>query len=221
MHKTIYNKFDKHKINELPKVSFPGRIITIFTEGEAEKAVDFLLSHDILGIDTETRPSFRRGVQNKVALLQVSTIDTCFLFRLNVTGITPAIVRLLEDTKVPKIGLSLKDDIMMLGYRKQFTPGFFYDLQHHVKEIGIEDLALQKLYANIFGKKMSKAQRLSNWEAPTLTDAQKKYAATDAWSCIMLYKEIERLKQSGDYELVIVEEPQKETIEQAYESEEK
>ena len=203
MRKTIYNKFDKHKINGLPRVTFPGRIITIFTEGEAERAVDFLLRQKILGIDTETRPSFRRGIQNKVALLQVSTIDTCFLFRLN-------IIRFLEDTTVPKIGLSLKDDLMMLGYRHQFTPGYFYDLQHHVKEIGIEDLALQKLYANIFGQKMSKAQRLSNWESHILTDAQKMYAATDAWSCIMLYNEIERLKETGDYELITVEEPKPE-----------
>lgn len=214
MRKTIYNKFDKHKINGLPRVTFPGRIITIFTEGEAERAVDFLLRQKILGIDTETRPSFRRGIQNKVALLQVSTIDTCFLFRLNIIGMTPAIIRFLEDTTVPKIGLSLKDDLMMLGYRHQFTPGYFYDLQHHVKEIGIEDLALQKLYANIFGQKMSKAQRLSNWESHILTEAQKMYAATDAWSCIMLYNEIERLKETGDYDLVVVEEPKPEQSEE-------
>lgn len=207
MLKTIYNKFDKHKINSLPKVEFPGRIITIFSEGEAERAIDYLLKQPILGIDTETRPSFHRGRQNMVALLQVSTLDTCFLFRLNMIGMTPAIIRFLEDTNVPKIGLSLKDDILMLNHRAEFTPGYFYDLQQHVQEIGIEDLALQKLYANIFGQKMSKAQRLSNWESHVLTDAQKRYAATDAWSCIMLYNEIERLKQTGEYELVMVEEP--------------
>ena len=208
MLKTIYNKFDKHKISELPKVEFPGRIITIFSEGEAEKAVEYLLKHKILGIDTETRPSFKRGRANKVALLQVSTHDTCFLFRLNMIGLTPAIVRLLEDTSVPKIGLSLKDDILMLQNRQKFLPGNFYDLQQHVKEIGIEDLSLQKLYANVFGQRMSKAQRLSNWEAQVLTPAQKMYAATDAWSCIMLYNEIERLKQTSEYELHLVEEPQ-------------
>ena len=210
MRKTIYNKFDKHKITGLPKVSFPGRIVTIFTEGEAERAVDYLLRHKILGIDTETRPSFRRGIQYKVALLQVSTAEVCFLFRLNIIGVTPALVRLLEDTTVPKIGLSLKDDIMMLSYRQQFTPGNFYDIQDHAKEIGIEDLALQKLYANIFGQKISKTQRLTNWEAHILTDAQKLYAATDAWTCINLYEEIERLKQTGDYELITVKEPKPE-----------
>ena len=206
MLKTIYNKFDKQKITDLPKVAFPGRIITIFSEGEAERAVRFLLTQPILGFDTETRPRFTRGHSNKVALLQVSTPDICFLFRLNFIGITPAIKTLLEDTTVLKVGLSLKDDILMLQHREQFTPGYFYDLQHHVKEIGIEDLSLQKLYANIFGMKMSKTQRLSNWEASVLTNAQKIYAATDAWSCIMLYDELNRLKQTGEYELKMVEE---------------
>ena len=206
MLKTIYNKFDKQKITDLPKVAFPGRIITIFSGGEAERAVRFLLTQPILGFDTETRPSFTRGHSNKVALLQVSTPDICFLFRLNFIGITPAIKTLLEDTTVLKVGLSLKDDILMLQHREQFTPGYFYDLQHHVKEIGIEDLSLQKLYANIFGMKMSKTQRLSNWEASVLTNAQKIYAATDAWSCIMLYDELNRLKQTGEYELKMVEE---------------
>lgn len=206
MLKRIYNKFDKRWIGELPSVSFSGRIITILTEGEADRAVNYLLTHKILGVDTETRPAFRKGVQNKVALLQVSTEDTCFLFRLNIIGMTPAIIRLLEDTTVLKIGLSLKDDMMMLGKRHQFTPGNFYDLQHHVKEIGIEDLALQKLYANIFGEKISKTQRLSNWEASILTNPQKRYAAIDAWSCIKLYQEIERLKNTGEYELIKAEE---------------
>ena len=179
--------------------------------GETEKAVDYLLSQNILGVDTETRPSFRKGVIYKVSLLQVSTIDTCFLFRLNHTGMTPAIIRLLEDTTVPKIGLSLNDDIMALKKRAAFKPGSFYDLQKHVMEIGIEDLSLQKLYANIFGEKISKAQRLTNWEGDILNDKQKLYAATDAWACIMLYKELQRLEATGDYKLVKI--PEVEVIE--------
>ncbi|MCF0202638.1 MAG: 3'-5' exonuclease domain-containing protein 2 [Bacteroidaceae bacterium] len=205
MTKQIYRKFDKDKLNSLPKAEASGRIITIITEGEAERAVNFLLAQNILGIDTETRPAFKRGAAYKVALLQVACEKICFLFRLNIIGLTPAIIRLLEDTSVPKVGLSLHDDILMLSKRKTFNPGSFYDLQKHVKEIGIEDLALQKIYANLFGKKISKAQRLSNWEAPILSDAQKKYAAFDAWSCIEIYQEINRLKQTHDYELVEVE----------------
>ena len=101
MKKTIYTKFDKTLIMALPVVEFPGRIITILTAGEAERAVDYLLTQPILGIDTETRPAFRKGKTYKVALLQVSTHDTCFLFRLNRIGVTPAIIRLSENTTAP------------------------------------------------------------------------------------------------------------------------
>lgn len=213
MRRIIYNKFDKREITALPQLKFPGRIIVILSEGETEKAVNYLLSSDILGVDTETRPSFKRGEMFKVALLQVSNRDTCFLFRLNYTGITPAIKRLLEDTTVLKVGLSWHDDILMLKKRCEFTPGLFLDLQDIVGSIGIEDRSLQKLYANILGQKISKRQRLTNWENDVLNDKQKMYAATDAWSCINLYEEIMRLRESGDYELVKVPEEKKEVEE--------
>ncbi len=202
MPKTIYNKFDKALIPELPTIEFEGRIIVILSKSEAEKAVRYLLSQPILGLDTETRPSFKRGHQHVVSLLQVSTLDTCFLFRLNHTGLTPAIIRLLEDTTVPKIGLSWHDDLNALRRLGSFKPGLFIDIQQHVQELGIEDMSLQKLYANLFGQRISKRQQLSNWEADVLNDRQKLYAATDAWACVMLYNELIRLKESKDYELI-------------------
>lgn len=202
MKKTIFTQFDKKAITDLPVVTFPGRIITIITPGEATKAVNYLLSSDILGVDTETKPAFHRGEQHKVALLQVSNRDTCFLFRLNITGITPDIKRLLEDTTVKKIGLSWHDDIHGLEEREKFTPGWFIDIQNIAKDLGIKDLSLQKLFANIFKQKISKRQRLTNWEAAVLTDKQKQYAAIDAWACILLYEEIMRLESTHDYELI-------------------
>lgn len=205
MLKTIYNKYEKALISSLPTAQFEGRIIVIITAGETEKAVRYLLEQPILGLDTETRPSFRRGQQHKVALLQVSTPDTCFLFRLNHTGLTPALVRLLEDTKVTKVGLSWHDDLNSLHKLGDFKTGRFIDIQEHVREIGIEDLSLQKIYANLFRQKISKRQQLSNWEADILTDKQKLYAATDAWACIMLYNELIRLKKTKEYELIIKE----------------
>ncbi|MFC2493313.1 MAG: 3'-5' exonuclease [Prevotella sp.] len=205
MRKIIYNKFDKKSIAQLPTVTFPGKTVVVMSESEAEKAVDFLLSRDILGVDTETRPSFKKGESHMVSLLQVSTSDVCFLFRLNHIGITPAILRLLENKVVPMVGLSLHDDMLSLHKHVAFTPGFFIDLQDLVGELGIEDLSLQKLYANLFHQKISKRQRLTNWDSDVLNDKQKAYAALDAWACINLYKEILRLKQSGDYELVINE----------------
>lgn len=207
MEKIIYNKFDKKEITKMPQVFFPGKIITVIDKEEAQKAVDYLLSQDILGVDTETRPSFHKGESFIVSLLQVSTRDICFLFRLNLTDLTPALIQLLENKDVPMIGLSWHDDLLALHKRAKFTPGNFIDLQNLVGSIGIEDLALQKLYANLFHQKISKRQRLTNWECDVLSDKQKQYAATDAWTCINLYEEICRLRDTGDYQLVKVPEP--------------
>lgn len=210
MKKKIFDKFDKKNISTLPCVQFPGKIVVVIGESEAAKAVDYLLSQPILGIDTETRPSFRKGGMNKVALLQVSSHDVCFLFRLNHLGMSPSVSRLLEDRTVPKIGLSLHDDLMQLRKLGDFKAGYYIDLQDKVQEIGVEDMSLQKLYANFFGMRISKRQQLSNWEADVLNDKQKMYAATDAWTCIMLYEELLRLEETGEYELVCT--PQTETI---------
>ena len=207
MKKTIYNKFDKAAINTLPLVSFPGKITVVLNEYEAERAVDYLLSCDILGVDTETKPAFRRGQNHKVALLQVSTRNHCFLFRLNHTGITDAIARLLSNRTVPMVGLSWHDDLLSLHRRRDFVPGWFIDIQDIICNIGVEDKSLQKLYANLFGEKISKRQRLTNWEADVLTDRQKEYAAIDAWACINLYEELMRLMATNDYTLVRVAEP--------------
>jgi len=210
MEKIIYSKFDKKDISNLPRVLFDGRIFVINTAAEAEKAVDYLLSQSVLGVDTETRPSFKKGQTHEVALLQVSTLDTCFLFRLNIMGMTPAIIRLLEDKTVPKIGLSWHDDTLSLRRRAKFKSGKFIDLQKRAGELGIKDLSLQKLYANFFHQKISKTVRLSNWEADVLLEKQKLYAATDAWACIKIYEELLRLEETGDYKLVEVEEQQTE-----------
>lgn len=205
----LYSKFNKEAIHELPQVLFTGRIIVITSEKKAEKAVDFLLKQSILGVDTETRPVFRKGQSYKVSLLQVATHDTCFLFRLNILGITPSIKRLLENTETKMIGLSWHDDLLALHKRSDFKKGNFIDLQDIIGDLGIKDLSLQKLYANLFRQKISKRQRLTNWNNETLSEKQKQYAAIDAWACIQLYEEIMRLKVSGDYQLVEVEEEPK------------
>lgn len=188
----------------MPRVVFDGRIIVIQSEGEAKRAVDYLLTFPRVGIDTETRPTFRPGHQgmNPVSLLQVATDKVCFLFRLTFMGLPDCLVRLLTDTRLQKIGLSLHDDWLQLQRRATFTPQNYIELQEQVKHLGIEDMSLQKLYANIFGQKISKGQQLSNWDNDVLSDAQKKYAATDAWACLKLYNEIQRLQLTHDYTIV-------------------
>ena len=125
---------------------------------------------------------------------------------LNHIGLPDSLVRLLSNKLVPMIGLSWHDDLLSLHRRREFEPGWFIDIQDIIGNIGVEDKSLQKLYANLFGEKISKRQRLTNWEADVLNDKQKEYAAIDAWACIRLYNEIMQLMATHDYELKIVQE---------------
>lgn len=187
----------------MPKVLFPGRIFVVYTESDAEKAVAYLKDQRIVGVDTETRPSFKRGTTHKVSLLQISTQDTCFLFRLNRIGMPDSLQEfLMSDTL--KIGLSLKDDFNSLRKRQDMHPdrGNWIELQEYVGKFGIEDRSLQKIYANLFGEKISKNQRLSNWEADVLSEGQKLYAATDAWACVEIYNCLSELESTGNYEII-------------------
>ncbi|MBE6275808.1 MAG: 3'-5' exonuclease domain-containing protein 2 [Bacteroides sp.] len=204
--KQIKNTISKAEIAGMPRVLFPGRIFVVYTESDAEKAVEYLKGQSIVGVDTETRPSFKRGTVHNVALLQISTSDTCFLFRLNKIGMPEFLQEFLMNDTL-KIGLSLKDDFMVLRRRKDVhaEEGNWIELQDYVGRFGIEDRSLQKIYANLFGQKISKGQRLSNWEAETLTESQMKYAATDAWACVEIYNCLAEMERTGDYEVIKVD----------------
>ncbi|MBR4312407.1 MAG: 3'-5' exonuclease domain-containing protein 2 [Bacteroidaceae bacterium] len=202
----IPSNIDKADIAQMPSELFGGRIIVIHTVADVAKAVNYLKGFPILGIDTETRPSFAKGKTYEVSLMQISTEDTCFLFRLNYIGMPKALVDLLQDDRQLKVGLSLRDDIQNLNRKHKFEPRGFLDLQHYVKEMGIEAQSLQKIYALLFGKKISKSQRLTNWEADVLTDRQKGYAATDAWACVRMYNYMEEVKRGKGFRVVKVNE---------------
>lgn len=180
----------KEEIARFTIEEFNGQILEIRTLEEAEKAVEYLSKFEFIGFDTETRPSYRKGKLNRVALLQLATDDLCFLFRLNLIGFPSVLIQLLSDSKIQKIGLSLNDDFRSLSRRMKFTPRNFIDLQKIVAEYNIEDIGLQKIYALLFHKRISKNQRLTNWEAERLTESQKKYAALDAWACLKIYEKL-------------------------------
>ncbi|MDF9829819.1 3'-5' exonuclease [Parabacteroides sp. PF5-6] len=180
----------KEALAELELEEFTGRIIPIITERDTNKAVDYLNQFKRVGFDTETRPSFKKGQRYKVSLIQIATEEACFLFRLNHIDIPPALEEFLESKETLKIGLSLKDDFNALRKRADVTPANFLDLQSYVGQFGIEDASLQKIYAILFNKKISKGQRLTNWDADVLTESQQKYAALDAWACLKIYNQL-------------------------------
>ncbi len=199
-----HSRITKEEISQLPPVIFNGRIIVVQSESEADKAVEYLSKQKIIGFDTETRPSFQKGVRHKVCLLQLSTVDTCFLFRINQIGMTASLVALLTNPKIKKIGLAIRDDFKALAQWTPFVPKGEIELQTFVKQYNIEDNSLQKIFALLFHQKISKSQRLTNWEHDVLTDAQKHYAATDAWACYHIYNTLIQAEMPERIEIATV-----------------
>lgn len=172
----------------MPQVEFPGQIYVIDNMSMVTSAVRVLRKYDIVGFDTETRPSFKKGRYHKVALLQLSTPHECFLFRLNKIGMPTVLHEYIEDPTCLKVGLSVHDDFNSLRRLVDIDPAGFVDVQPLALQNHITDISLQKIYAILFGERISKGQQLSNWEADKLSDAQQRYASIDAWTCINIYK---------------------------------
>ena len=176
-------------IDQLPLGVFPGEIVVVDKPGlEYEKAIFYLRRQKILGFDTESRPVFSPGQRNNgVALLQLSGPKKAYLFRVQTLGMRRSLCALLASEKVIKVGAACLDDVRGLQRIHGFKAAGFVDLQKIAWEWGIRDKSVKKLAANILGCRISKAQQLSNWEASSLTEAQCKYAATDAWVCREMY----------------------------------
>jgi len=190
MEKTYADSITSEAVNLLPTGSFPGEIVVVDRSELIADACAYLSECDVIGFDTETRPSFTKGVMNKVSLLQLSSGERAFLFRLNKIPLAKPILQVLETDSILKIGADVAGDLRSLRQIRHFRDGGFVDLQSIAPEWGIEDKSLRKLSAIVLRQRVSKAQRLSNWEAATLTDKQKLYAATDAWVCTAIYDKL-------------------------------
>ncbi len=178
----------KEELVELPLKWFEGEIVIVEDEKTLEQAVEYLEQQSIIGFDTETKPAFKKGVFNKVALLQLSTEERAFLIRTNKIGLPREICDILSNPDIIKPGVAIRDDIKGLQIWRQFTPAGFVELQDRAEELGIQNFSLKKLTAIACGFRISKGQQLTNWEADFLTEKQQRYAATDAWTSLEIYK---------------------------------
>lgn len=189
---------DNDTVASLPAARFAGRIVIVDKNEQIEEACNDLKRYDVIGFDTETRPSFRAGVSYKVGLLQLSTPDTCYLFRLSHIRLDNRILKILGSRQILKIGADVTGDIRALHALRNFHADGFVDLQVEASRWGIEEKSLRKLSAIVLNMRVSKAQRLSNWEAEILTQQQQEYAATDAWVCIEIMKELQRVEPKSE-----------------------
>ena len=186
----LKKNIDKEEIDQLPLFVFTGEIVVIEDSEHAAQVARFLRENPLVGFDTDTRPAFHKGESYKVGLLQLATQDQVYLFRLNKCGFGKELRDLLSDPVVVKIGVGIRDDLRNLRKSGEFTPASFVDMQEYAARFGIEDKSFSKLMAIIFGVRISKKQRVSNWEAPVLTEAQIRYAATDAWGALKMYEKL-------------------------------
>ena len=178
------------ELAELPLSSFEGVIHVIEKPEDLDKALKYLNNQPIIGFDTETRPAFKKGLIYPVSLLQLATSDQAFLFRINKIGLPSGLIKILASPQILKIGVAIRDDIKILQRIVHFKPAGFIELQDLVKEYGIENFSLKKLSAIILGFRISKSQRLTNWDADELTEQQLIYGATDAWVSCDIYKQL-------------------------------
>lgn len=169
---------------------FKGEIVIVDNPDIFRKVMPRLLNERVLGFDTESRPSFKKGRKNKVSLIQLATGDLACLFRINKIGIPDELVKILADPDVIKAGVAVHDDLRFLKGVKKFNPEGFIDLQGFVKDFGIQSSGLKKLTAIVLGFRISKRQQVTDWNAEMLTEAQQVYAATDAWVCREIYKKL-------------------------------
>lgn len=187
MTKPYNESLTDEEVKSLPLLQFDGKVTLVDDMQTFYRVIDAIGRSGIVGFDTETKPSFRKGRRNTVSLLQLADDSNAWLFRLNMIGLPPELAALLADESLHKVGVAIHDDIKALRTVTPFEPGGFVDLQGIVAGHGIKQLGLKKLSAIVLGYRISKSQQVSNWEAPLLTESQQLYAATDAWVCRRIY----------------------------------
>ncbi|NOZ12602.1 MAG: 3'-5' exonuclease domain-containing protein 2 [Acidobacteria bacterium] len=190
-------RLEKEFINTLPPLTFKGRIVEVTDRTTADRIALELMNHKVLGFDTESRPSFRKGVTYPVALIQLASEDTAWLFRLRFCGFSENLLKLLSSKHVKKLGIGLRDDISRLKDIRDFQPAGFIELCEIAAEKGIIQVGARPLTARYLHHRLIKSSQRSNWAAPQLTEKQKAYAATDAWVCLKLYPKL--LADSRNY----------------------
>ncbi len=187
---TFRSTISNEEAAQLPAAHFDGEIVIVDSDEQIENVCKDLSAQRVIGFDTETRPSFKAGQMNKVALLQLSTHERCYLIRLCRVKLHNGLLSILSNPDIIKIGADVEGDIRALHVLCHFRERGFTDLQRIIADWGVEEKSLRKMAAIVLGQRVSKAQRLSNWEAAALTPQQQMYAATDAWVCIAIYEKL-------------------------------
>ena len=180
----------KEEVMELPLSSYSGKVRIVSSMEDINEAMQVISKSSVVGFDTESRPTFKKGQIRNISLIQIATEREVFLLRMKEVGLTDSVIDFLESKSIQKIGIGLEDDKQLLNRIRRFTPTNFLDLNVQMPVIGAEKIGARNLAAMILEIRISKSAQTSNWENPTLTDKQIQYAATDAWICLEIHKKL-------------------------------
>jgi ribonuclease D len=183
-----YKKFiTKEEINTFELDKYSGEIVLVDTIDALVKACKEIAECNLIGIDTETKPSFKKGQMNQVALLQIATDKKAYIIRLKMVEMSEELAAIFSNKDIIKVGIAVRDDLKDLKKIKPFNEQSVIDLNVLAPQLGFESIGAKKLSALVLGIRISKRQQVSNWEAVDLSQAQIDYAATDAWICREIY----------------------------------
>lgn len=194
---TTQNRLSREYVASLDAIRFEGEIVTVIDRTQARNAYEEMRIETELGFDTESKPSFRRGISYPVSLVQLSTRTKAYLFQIKPDFFPDELIKIFTDEKIKKIGVGLRDDIKKLKELKDFEDSGFIDLGDIASAKGIIQFGARALSARYLGRKIVKSAQKTNWARRDLTDKQKNYAATDAWACLLIYPLL--LADNNDY----------------------
>ena len=193
MDAAVPRSISREDLADLPIRRYEGRMCVVATPEDLEEARADLAEERLVGLDTETRPSFRKGESHPPALVQVATARAVWLFQLRRTECFPVLASLLADSRSVKAGVSLRDDLRALKTLFPFEEQNLLDLGHAARKAGMQQTGVRNLAGIVLGLRIPKGAKTTNWAVRELSPAQVAYAATDAWACRELCLEFRRL----------------------------
>lgn len=187
-----YKKLSKNEINSLPQIKFNGDVEVLSSNDNVQAAVNHLMNYDLIGFDTETKPTFVKGPLNPPSILQLACIDKVYIFQLDNESLYKKLFPILSNENITKCGVSVDRDLIELMYLSPFDPLSFVDLGNIARDNDVPHHGLRGLVAMFLKHRISKGAQISDWSKTVLSQSQITYAATDAWISLKLFEAFEQ-----------------------------
>jgi ribonuclease D len=189
----LQRTISRDEVVALPIQRYEGETVVVGSPAELERAREDFAQEALVGIDTETRPAFRKGESYHPSLVQVATAKAVYLFQIQQLDCSSVLNELISSEKTVKAGVSLAYDLRQLKQVFPFDEKAVVDVGWAAKRQKLEQTGVRNLAALFLGMRIPKGAKTTNWSSRTLSPQQIAYAATDAWVCRQLYLRFEEL----------------------------